>query len=455
MAFSWRRWTGPGISFLFATGLQLSDIRNVWLAVALWTVAAGWGLIAAVTSEPITAYLWRAVGRRHPMWVIGLSGVLGFALFAGGAFFLIRQSQTTAQTSTLAPQAPPSIPSGVAHKTDSADVQFVVECRQGQPPRVYPPEGRILIMAPMKLKEERSGSGILELFGEPGSPAKRPAVNTVLSYRCEVVCYAPMPVFDAAITFNLVFHEGEFHKGAVIQKGQPGVFSRTWTFRIPHIAPQGRVAFYAFNNAVPEAIVMTANEVSYKTSVDGEVRTAKVTMTGLFAEQIVLTPASPSPPPVTKPSRQVNLDEPPHAKEGTTGPDKAEPLAPTGARPQGDATAQAGRPLVPHIRYTSAPTVSMSDAAPYGLQVVLQTDAPVTGLSFKLTFNGPIRMADFRYTTARRPGMETSNLQMAFKQIDGNTFSFGFASPAFIPEEPIIAVVFSAAEVAVLKLEIQ
>ena len=128
-------------------------------------------------------------------------------------------------------------------------------------------------------------------------------------------------------------------------------------------------------------------------------------------------------------------------------------------KPQGDATviAQAGRPLVPHIRYTSSPTSSTMDAAPYGLRVVIQTDATVSDVSFRLTFTGPIRTASFRYVTTARAGVEMEVLQGRFSEVAADTYKFSFTSPPFTPDRPIIVTVFSAAEVAVkgLQLEIQ
>ena len=87
----------------------------------------------------------------------------------------------------------------------------------------------------------------------------------------------------------------------------------------------------------------------------------------------------------------------------------------------------------------------------------MQTDAPVSGLSFRLTFTGPIVKADFQYATAVRPGIVMSNLQGVFKEVAGDAFSFGFASPPFVPEQPIVVTVFSPTEVAVkgLQAEIQ
>jgi hypothetical protein len=122
--------------------------------------------------------------------------------------------------------------------------------------------------------------------------------------------------------------------------------------------------------------------------------------------------------------------------------------------PQGSATiiAQAKKPPVLHVRYTSSSVVSNIDAAPHGLRVVVQTDVPITGASFRLVFTGPIRFADFRYTTTAREGVAMSTLQGMFKKVEGDTFSFGFAAPAFVPEQPIIVTVFSAAQVAVKSL---
>lgn len=48
-----RRFAIPAISFLFATGLQLSGVQIPLLAIALWSVAAIWGLVAFVTWPPI------------------------------------------------------------------------------------------------------------------------------------------------------------------------------------------------------------------------------------------------------------------------------------------------------------------------------------------------------------------------------------------------------------------
>jgi hypothetical protein len=173
----------------------------------------------------------------------------------------------------------------------SGAVHFVVECRTGQPPRVFPQEGRILIMAPIKLNEAKGGYGLSMRFGDPGTPAWPPAVNSAMSYHCELISDAAIPLFDVEVTFNLRFKKDD-PRGVVFTKSD-GI-SRTWTFGVPHVAPQERVMFYAFNNWIPEYIEMTTRYVTYKASVNGIPQIASVTMAGVLGEGIVLSPATPA-----------------------------------------------------------------------------------------------------------------------------------------------------------------
>jgi hypothetical protein len=120
--------------------------------------------------------------------------------------------------------------------------------------------------------------------------------------------------------------------------------------------------------------------------------------------------------------------------------------------PQGMAFAQ-GRPLVPNVSYTSEAAVGRADA-PYGLKVVIQTQAPVPRVLLKMTFTAPIRSASFSYMMQVALGIssEVSENKTIFWK--DNVLDFGFTSPVFSPDRPIVLFVYSAAPIAAKSLEL-
>src|SRR5262245_38636551 len=194
------------------------------------------------------------------------------------------------------PRTVPAARRRVVHQHPTPAVRFVVEYEGGRPPPVFPREGRILIMRPFKLTEAKGGCGLLELFGDPGTPAWPPTVHSVMSYRCEVISSAATSLFDVEVTFNLRFKKDD-PRGTV--SAQEDSISGTWTFQMPCTAPPGRVVFYAFNNWIPEYIEMTARFATYKTSPEGPPQIARVRIAGALGERIVLTPVTPTSPPAS------------------------------------------------------------------------------------------------------------------------------------------------------------
>src|ERR1700694_4423634 len=149
---------------------------------------------------------------------------------------------------------------------------------------------------------------------------------------------------------------------------------------------------------------------------DREVKTPQI-----ITQVIAAAPAPVPPPPAVEP-RELHKAAKEGARQGAKegAQELLDKQTEAQGNPQGSATivAQGKKPPpVAHVRYTSSSVVSKNDAAPYGLRVVIQTDVPVTGASFTLTFTGPIRFADFRYITAERAGVEMSNLQGVFKEV--------------------------------------
>jgi len=51
-----RRYSGPAVLFLVETGLQVSGITNLWLAIAVWGLAGIWGLGAIITEPKIRRF---------------------------------------------------------------------------------------------------------------------------------------------------------------------------------------------------------------------------------------------------------------------------------------------------------------------------------------------------------------------------------------------------------------
>jgi hypothetical protein len=267
---------GVGVSVMSMTPPEF------WVARVSFTVSAG---VFLVKVTPWLAAV-NVGGVERLLLTFLIFGVVGVGWAGAWRWVNTREATQRAASKT----ARSSISSTEA-------VQFVLDCRLGAPPAVIPPEGRILIMAPHKLRVESGGSGLIELFGEPGNPSHAPVITSPLSYRCELTNAASFPVFDISVTFNLEFRKALPAAGTSSFSG-PVTFSRAWTFRAPgHLASNGRIAFYAFNNSVQEYIVMTTRDATCKTSIDSERRPAKVAMTGSLGGLLILSPPAPTPPP--------------------------------------------------------------------------------------------------------------------------------------------------------------
>lgn len=103
-----------------------------------------------------------------------------------------------------------------------------------------------------------------------------------------------------------------------------------------------------------------------------------------------------------------------------------------------------------HVHYAQRRVPSDIPAAPYGTQVILQTDVATQPTRVQITLDGPISEQS-RFFVAGHPA--TMN-HLEGVSGDRRTFILGFDYPAWTPESPIVATIYSAGAVSVVGIEV-
>lgn len=106
-------WAGVGTVLLSLSINQAANILDLSYGLAAATLAAtiGYGLL--VTADPVRQLLWRSVGRRRPVLVILITGLVTGLLGSGVAWVLVKQERGRAakeqhKAPKLAPQQGPA-----------------------------------------------------------------------------------------------------------------------------------------------------------------------------------------------------------------------------------------------------------------------------------------------------------------------------------------------------------
>jgi type IV secretory pathway VirB10-like protein len=155
-----------------------------------------------------------------------------------------------------------------------------------------------------------------------------------------------------------------------------------------------------------------------------------------------------STPPKTVAPEQAKK-EPPAAPPPPVHP-KPRPTPPTSPSestvPTPSPSAQPSPPAVGHVRFTTAPEVSTSDAAPYALRVVLQTDVTIQNPAFAVRCECDLvdgRLSGLPVMMNVRWGVST----------DRHAFLFSFSFPSFSPETPLSMILQSKTPIRILGVE--
>jgi hypothetical protein len=116
--------------------------------------------------------------------------------------------------------------------------------------------------------------------------------------------------------------------------------------------------------------------------------------------------------------------------------------------PPPEKTPQLPAAIVEHVRIVQRRAASNDSAAPYGLQVVMQTDVTIQPVAFRVEFDQEIVAANVFIVGEGAYIMKAT----AFSS-DHKSFMFSFHSPAFTPNSSLVVGVDSKYDVRVVKVE--
>ena len=111
--------------------------------------------------------------------------------------------------------------------------------------------------------------------------------------------------------------------------------------------------------------------------------------------------------------------------------------------------ADASAPVLVGVRFTEARIPSTNPEAPYGKQVTIQTDRRIEPVAMIIKCNGPISSG-----SANAGNGTYTNVTTGPVAGDATMFLIAWQSPAFLPETPIIATLFSKENVKVVSVEL-
>jgi hypothetical protein len=139
------------------------------------------------------------------------------------------------------------------------EMSLFLQCVQGPPPSVWPPDGRIYVVPAAGISDPAKligGGGMAEYFGQPGSDMspmwnnnKNPLIN-----RCELINYGNAPIFNVALSIRLDFLEaikqgdGGFQSGSLIA-------AKDWPIEIRKIDPGQNNGFVFYLHHIGEQFI--------------------------------------------------------------------------------------------------------------------------------------------------------------------------------------------------------
>ena len=160
-------------------------------------------------------------------------------------------------------------------------------------------------------------------------------------------------------------------------------------------------------------------------------------------------PAAPSsepmnpPQPPSSPTKRPVVKKPLGGGNHTSRPKSSEPVAEPSAPQPGEAAHPTPAPTTPapelaHIRIASQEQiVSTNPELPFGLHVVIQTDQPISPVSFLFTFTGDVGEGNAEFN-----GIFTQSVNTIVPYAP-NQFFAEWQSPPFTADAPIIVTIFS------------
>ncbi|HYB77026.1 MAG TPA: hypothetical protein VEE85_02410 [Candidatus Bathyarchaeia archaeon] len=102
-------------------------------------------------------------------------------------------------------------------------------------------------------------------------------------------------------------------------------------------------------------------------------------------------------------------------------------------------------PSVPHVKIVQHPTPAKSDAAPYGLQIIVQPDTQMPA-AFRIECDGPIADSDF-YIAGVGPMMTVRTT------IEPNAYLISIGFPQIGPSTPLVVNLYSRDKIQVTKVD--
>jgi hypothetical protein len=106
-------------------------------------------------------------------------------------------------------------------------------------------------------------------------------------------------------------------------------------------------------------------------------------------------------------------------------------------------------PVLQGIRYTQRRTASTNPAAPYGLQVIIQTDSNMQPVGFALECDGEIDSFNF-FVAGQSAFM---NVLQAIQGPQHNMAVLRFGFPPLTPESPLVVTIFSKQDLRVIEIK--
>jgi hypothetical protein len=100
-----------------------------------------------------------------------------------------------------------------------------------------------------------------------------------------------------------------------------------------------------------------------------------------------------------------------------------------------------------HLSYLPEAISTGRKDLPHGVQITIQTNAPIQPIALRLQFSGPIYEGSVRFTEGLSPMFGVAT------QASGTTFTFSIDGPAFTPGRSLTVTVFSKAPVTFERAE--
>lgn len=110
-------------------------------------------------------------------------------------------------------------------------------------------------------------------------------------------------------------------------------------------------------------------------------------------------------------------------------------------------------PTVLSLRYYAEEMPSTNEKLPYGLRVIIQTNIPFSPVHIIIQCDGPI--GQYYVSAAQPPGSITTMQKRDSRYIlldDGTVFDFYWREPAFAPDAPLEAHLWSATKLRVINV---